>query len=376
MKIIRKYAGIDWILFLATIPLLAAGLISMRSFGGESNYYFTRQLFWIGISVFVFFAFSLIDWRFLRKSELLAGFFILISFFLAALLVLGHTVKGAASWFNLGFFSIEPVDPLKIVIILILAKYFSRRHIEIADIRHIILPSLYVFIPAFMVFLQPDFGSFIIIFLIWLGMMLVSGINKKHLLAIFLIAIVTLASAWMFVFKPYQKARILTFIDPARDARGAGYNALQSMIAVGSGRFFGKGIGFGSQSRLEFLPEHQTDFVFAAFAEEWGFVGALFIFLFYGIIIWRIFRIAALGQSNFESLYGIGVAIFLMAHFFVNIGMNIGIMPITGTTLPFLSYGGTHMLTVYTALGILMGMRQYSRHTHPEDAEKEFLGPK
>ena len=376
MKIIRKYAGIDWILFLATIPLLAAGLISMRSFGNESNYYFTRQLFWIGISVFVFFVFSLIDWRFLRKSELLAGFFVLISFFLAILLVLGKTVKGAASWFDLGLFSIEPVDPLKIVVILILAKYFSRRHIEIANIRHIILPSLYVFIPTLLVFLQPDFGSSIIIFLIWLGMMLVSGINKKHLLAIFLIVAVTLVSAWLFAFKPYQKARILTFIDPARDARGAGYNALQSMIAVGSGQFFGKGIGFGSQSRLEFLPEHQTDFVFAAFAEEWGFVGALFIFLFYGIIIWRIFRIAALGRSNFESLYGIGVAVFLTAHFFVNIGMNIGIMPITGTTLPFLSYGGTHMLTVYTALGILMGMRRYSRHTHPDDAEKEFLGPR
>ena len=376
MKIIQRYAGIDWILFLATIPLLAAGLISMRSFGGESDYYFTRQLFWIGISFFVFFAFSLVDWRFLRKSELLAGFFVLMSFFLAALLVFGHTVKGAASWFDLGFFSIEPVDPLKIVVILILAKYFSRRHIEIANIRHIILPSLYVFIPAFLVFLQPDFGSFIIIFLIWLGMMLMSGINKKHLLAIFLIVIVTLASAWFFVFKPYQKARILTFVDPARDARGAGYNALQSMIAVGSGKFFGKGIGFGSQSRLEFLPEHQTDFVFAAFAEEWGFAGALFVFLFYGIIIWRIFKIAAFGRSNFESLYGIGTAIFLMAHFFVNIGMNIGIMPITGTTLPFLSYGGSHMLTVYAALGILMGMRRYSRHTHPDDAETEFLGPR
>ena len=376
MKVIQRYAGIDWILFLATIPLLAAGLISMRSFGGESDYYFTRQLFWIGISIFVFFAFSLVDWRFLRKSELLAGFFVLMSFFLAALLVFGHTVKGAASWFDLGFFSVEPVDPLKILVILILAKYFSRRHIEIANIRHIILPSLYVFIPAFLVFLQPDFGSFIIIFLIWLGMMLVSGINKKHLLFIFLIAVVTLASAWFFVFKPYQKARILTFVDPARDTRGAGYNALQSMIAVGSGRFFGKGIGFGSQSRLEFLPEHQTDFVFAAFAEEWGFVGALFVFLFYGIIIWRIFKIAALGRSNFESLYGIGTAIFLTAHFFVNIGMNIGIMPITGTTLPFLSYGGSHMLTVYAALGILMGMRRYSRHTHPDDAETEFLGPR
>ncbi|MEK7142562.1 MAG: rod shape-determining protein RodA [Patescibacteria group bacterium] len=376
MKIIQKYADIDWILFLATVPLLAVGLVGMRSFGGESDYYFTRQLFWIGISVFVFFSFSLVDWRFLRKSELLAGFFVVASFFLAVLLLLGHSVKGASSWFDFGLFSVEPVDPLKIVIILILAKYFSRRHIEIANIRHIILPSLYVFIPTLLVFLQPDFGSSIIIFLIWLGMMLVSGINKKHLIIIFLIAVATLASAWLFAFKPYQKARVLTFLDPTRDVRGSGYNALQSMIAVGSGQFFGRGIGFGTQSRLEFLPEHQTDFIFAAFAEEWGFVGALFVFVFFGILIWRVLKIASLGQSNFESLYGVGVAIFLMAHLFVNIGMNIGIMPITGTTLPFLSYGGTHMLTVFMALGILMGMRRYSRHTHPDDSETEFLGPR
>ena len=211
MKIIQRYAGIDWILFLATMPLLATGLISMRSFGGESDYYFTRQFVWIGISIFVFSAFSLVDWRFLRKSELLAGFFCFDKLFFGGLLVLGKTVKGAASWFDFGFFSVEPVDPLKIVVILILAKYFSRRHIEIANIRHIILPSLYVFIPTFLVFLQPDFGSFIIIFLIWLGMMLVSGINKKHLLAIFLIVIVTLALAWLFVFKPYQKGSYFDF---------------------------------------------------------------------------------------------------------------------------------------------------------------------
>ena len=376
MKIIQRCADIDWVLFLATAPLLAVGLLGMRSFGGESDYYFIRQLFWIGISVFVFFVFSLVDWRFLRKSELLAGFFMVVSFLLGILLLMGKSIKGASSWFDFGLFSVEPVDPLKIIIILILAKYFSRRHIEIANIRHIILPSLYVFIPTFLVFLQPDFGSSIIIFLIWLGMMLVSGINKKHLIIIFLIVVATLTSAWLFAFEPYQKARILTFVDPSRDVRGSGYNALQSMIAVGSGQFFGRGIGFGTQSRLEFLPEHQTDFIFAAFAEEWGFVGVLFVFVFYGILIWRILKIASLGQSNFESLYGVGVAIFLMAHFFVNVGMNVGIMPITGTTLPFLSYGGTHMLTVFMSLGILMGMRKYSRHIHPNDAETEFLGPK
>lgn len=376
MKNIRSFVDIDWILFLSTIPLLAAGLISMRSFGLGNDYFFSRQLLWITFSVLAFFIFSVIDWRFLKKSEIIALFFFAANFFLAILLVFGKTVKGSASWFNFGFFSVEPVDPLKIIIILTLAKYFSRRHIEIANIKHIILPSLYVFLPAFLVFLQPDFGSAIVVFLIWLGMMMVSGINKRHLFVIFLVVAITMVSVWLFVFKPYQKDRVRTFLDPMRDVKGAGYNALQSMIAVGSGQLFGKGIGFGSQSRLEFLPEHQTDFIFAAFAEEWGFVGAMFIFLFYGIVIWRVLKNTSLGQSNFESLYGIGVAVFLTAHFFVNVGMNIGVLPVTGITLPFLSYGGTHMLTVYTALGILMGMRRYSRHTHPDDAEKEFLGPR
>ncbi len=146
------------------------------------------------------------------------------------------------------------------------------------------------------------------------------------------------------------------------------------MIAVGSGQIFGKGIGFGTQSRLEFLPEHQTDFIFAAFAEEWGLVGVLFIFIFFGIVIWRILKNAFLGQGNFESLFGFGLAIFLMAHFIVNIGMNIGLLPITGTTLPFMSYGGSHMITVFAGLGVLMGMRRYARSAHREDATAEFLG--
>lgn len=379
MKSIQKYANaasIDWVLFLATIPLLVAGLVSMRAFGGGADYYFNRQVFWIAFGIFTFFAFSLIDWRFLRKTEVLVGLFLSANFLLVMLLAIGKATKGATSWFNFGFFSVEPVDLLKIVIILVLAKYFSRRHIEIANVRHIVLSGLYAVIPVFLVFLQPDFGSAVIIFLIWLGMIMVSGVSKKHLIAIFLIAAVLLGISWLFVFKPYQKARILNFVNPTRDVKGSGYNAMQSMIAVGSGQFLGKGIGYGSQSRLEFLPEHQTDFIFAAFAEEWGFAGALFVFLFYGIVIWRILKNSALGQSNFEALYGIGLAIFLMGHFFVHVGMNIGIMPITGLTLPFLSYGGTHMLTVYASLGILMGMRRYSRHTHPDDAETEFLGPR
>ncbi|NOY35702.1 MAG: rod shape-determining protein RodA [bacterium] len=374
MKTAKQYFNIDWILFLSTLPLLAGGLITMRALGAGNNYFFFRQIIWILVSFAVFFLFSAIDWRFLRRGELLVALLAGAVAVLAFLLIMGKTVKGAASWIALPFFAIEPSDPIKLLVILILAKYFSRRHIEIAHIRHIIVSGIYVFIPTILIFFQPDFGSAIIFFLIWLGMIMVSGVSKKHLLLVFLAIAITFSVSWFFAFEPYQKDRVLTFLHPLKDIRGAGYNAYQSMIAVGSGQIFGKGIGFGTQSRLEFLPEHQTDFVFAAFAEEWGLVGVFFIFVFFGIVIWRILKNAFLGQGNFESLFGFGLAIFLMAHFIVHIGMNIGLLPITGTTLPFMSYGGSHMITVFGGLGILMGMRRYARSAHREDATAEFLG--
>jgi len=374
MKAIYKN-HIDWILVLSILPILGVGLITMKSFGGlESDYFFTRQVIWIGISFLLFFVFGFIDWRFLRNGKLLIILFAISCFTLFVLLFFVSAVKGASSWIDFGFFSVEPSDPIKLLLIMILAKYFSRRHTEIANIKHILVSGIYAFVPFVLILLQPDFGSAVIIFFIWLGMILASGVSKKHLFIVFFTVIITFATFWMLVFAPYQKARIKSFIDPLADIQGTGYNAYQSMIAVGSGQLFGKGIGFGTQSRLSFLPEHQTDFIFAAFAEEWGFVGVLLLFLFFGIVIWRILENAMLGASNFESLFGVGFAIFLISHFTIHIGMNIGVLPITGTTIPFLSYGGSHMLTVFAGLGILMGMRRYGRITHHEDTHKEFLG--
>lgn len=368
--------NIDWVLFLATSPIVASGLITMRAFGVENDYFFTRQVIWVLISFAVFFVFSFVDWRFLKKGELLLFLFGISILVLAILLILGKAVKGAASWFDLKLFAVEPIDPIKLLLILILAKYFSRRHIEIAHFKHMVISAIYAVVPAALVFFQPDFGSALIIFLVWLGMILVSGVSKKHLLVVFLIAVLVFAAAWVFFLKPYQKNRILTFFDPLRDARGAGYNALQSVIAVGSGQILGRGIGYGNQSRLGFLPEHETDFIFASFAEEWGLIGVLFLFVFYALVIWRIIRSAYVGQSNFETLFGLGLAILIMAHFIVNVGMNIGLLPITGVNLSFMSYGGTHMFVIYAGLGMLMGMRRYSRQAHPQDMGAEFLGPK
>ncbi len=364
---------VDWALFWASLLLSLAGLVTMNSFVGE-RYFFDRQVIWLSLSLVVFFFASMIDWRFLRRTGIIVSLFAFFCGLLLLLFSLGTVVKGAQSWFDFGGFSFQPSDPVKLVLILVLAKYFTRRHIEIAHIRHLLVSGVYALILVGLVIVQPDFGSAIILFGIWFGMVLVSGISKKHLLAVVLLGIIAFATLWFFVFQPYQKQRILTFIHPLADIRGTGYNAYQSTIAVGSGHLFGKGIGYGTQSKLQFLPEYETDFIFAAFAEEWGFFGVLLLLLLFAVVIWRIIHNAMLGAGNFETFFGLGLAILFMIHIIIHVGMNIGLLPVTGTTIPFMSYGGSHLLTEYLGLGILMGMRRYSRATHRGDAQNEVLG--
>ncbi len=364
--------GIDWILFLSTLPLLGAGLVTMNSFTGDSTL-FLKQLSWICVSIIIFFCLSFVDFRFLRRTWVSVTLFLSSCAVLTLLFVVGRVVKGAVSWFHLGALSFQPSDAIKIVILIILAKYFSRRHMEIANIRHILISGFYVFVIFSLVMIQPDFGSAIIIFFLWLGMVLVSGISKKHLLALGMIGLVSFILLWNFGFKEYQKNRIMNFVNPMADIHGSGYNAYQSTIAVGSGQFWGKGLGYGTQSRLKFLPEFQTDFIFSAYAEEWGFVGVVILFVMFGILVWRIIVNSLYGETNFEILFGLGVAILIITHFIINIGMNIQLLPVTGTTLPFLSYGGTHILTEFTGLGILMGMRRYRRVAHKDEVKNEFI---
>jgi rod shape determining protein RodA len=372
----RVVKRIDWILIFFILPIMMAGLFTMKSFApgeGEASY-FTRELFWIGISFAIFFIFANIDFRFLKRTDVLITLFLIFSGILLLLFILGTVTNGAKSWFNLGLLSFQPVDMMKLVLILILSKYFSRRHVEIKNIKHLFISGIYMAIPLILVLLQPDFGSAMVLLLIWMGMVLVSGISKTHLLFVFISGAVMFGLLWTFAFAPYQKARILTFLNPLSDIHGSGYNAFQSTIAVGSGQLLGKGLGFGTQSRLAFLPEPQTDFIFAAFAEEWGFVGSALLLLLFALVIFRILYIASLGATNFETLFGLGVAIFFLGHILINIGMNLGLMPVTGIPLPFMSYGGSHLLTEFMALGILMSMRRYGRIAHRDDMHNEFLG--
>lgn len=369
----NKFINIDWILVGALIPILLSGLFTMNSFAGQ-NIFFDRQIIWIIISFVVFVVLSFIDFKFLRRTSVVTFLYVVSGTLLMILFVTGSVFKGAQSWFNLGFFAFQPSELAKLVLIILLAKYFSRRHVEIKNIRHILVSGIYSGLFFVLILFQPDFGSALIIFSIWFGMVMVSGISKKHLLLVFSLAVLAVGFFWGFIFEDYQKARILTFVNPLEDIQGAGYNAYQSQITVGSGEFLGKGLGYGTQSRLEFLPEYETDFIFAAFAEEWGFIGVLILFLLYGIFIWRIIVNAIYGATNFEILFALGLAIMFVAHLFVHIGMNVGVMPITGITIPFMSYGGSHLLVSFIGLGILMGMRKYSRGAHRDVMRNEFLG--
>ncbi|MEN9913108.1 MAG: rod shape-determining protein RodA, rod shape determining protein RodA [Candidatus Parcubacteria bacterium] len=364
----------DWWIICAAVPILVAGLMTMYSFTGD-NSFASHQFVWILVAVAIFFVVSSIDARFLKSTWVSASAFGIAFILLVILSILGKVVNGAQGWFDLGTFSFQPSDFAKIALIIVLAKYFSRRHIEIANVRHIIISGLYAFVLFALVLVQPDLGSAMMIFFIWLGMTMVSGLSKKHLFAMLGIGLVTFILLWSFGFKEYQKDRIRNFVDPLSDIHGAGYNAYQSTVAVGSGEMWGKGLGYGTQSRLKFLPEYQTDFIFAAFAEEWGFAGVIILFGLYGIIIWRIILNAMNGASNFEILFGAGAAVFFIVHIAINIGMNMQLLPVTGTPLPLMSYGGTHLLTEFIILGLVVSMRRYSRGAHRDAVNNEFIGP-
>src|SRR6056297_1768319 len=359
-QFVTLFRGFDSWLFSGALLLSLLGLITMYTHSGE-NIFFDRQIIWIGLAVVGLLAAMVPDYRFLRTGNIaFVGYLAIISLLILVLFI-GEITLGAQSRFDLGFFSLQPSDPAKLVLIIVLAKYFAKRHELIGDFRHIVVSGVYALVLFGLVFIQPDFGSAIILFFIWFGMILVAGIKFRHLLVVFGLGVLSFFVMWNFVFLDYQKERIATFLDPLSDIQGAGYNAYQSTVAVGSGQVWGKGVGYGTQSKLEFLPEYETDFIFAAFAEEWGYVGVLVLFTFFGILIWRLLQHAVLGASNFERLFAVGVSILNISHFFVHIGMNIGVLPVTGTTVPFLSYGGSHLMTTFLGIGMVMAMRRYTK---------------
>ena len=364
---------IGWPLYATGCMLSVLGIITINTFGiGASGA--PRQIIWLAIATLVFIACASIDMRFIRRTPIIIVGYVAVAILLAALLVIGHATLGAKSWFNFGLFSFQPADPAKIVLIALMAKYFSRRHMEIGYFWHVIISAAYAGTLVLLILIEPDLGMAVIFMAIWFGVLLVSGIPKRHLAIVIIIGIVAALGLWFGGLHAYQRARIMAFVNPAADIHGAGYNAYQAVVATGSGQLWGKGIGYGTQSKLRFLPEYDTDFIFAAFAEEWGFVGVTLVLVLYGLLLFQLLALSRRMSTNFDALFTLGVVILFLASITVHVGINLGLLPVTGTTLPFMSSGGSHLLVEFALLGIITSLAQYGRSVPREAALAEYEG--
>jgi len=341
------------------VALTAFGLLSIysSSFREGSFLNFEKQIIFLGIGLALMTTISFFDYRVLKNnSYLILTLYFLGLILLGGLFLFGSEIREVKSWYRIGPFSLGPVAPVKIILIILFAKYFSMRHVEMYKFRHIIFSGGYTFFPALLVFFQPDLGSVLILIMIWAGILIISGIKIRHFLILVLCGILIVVLGWQFVLKDYQKQRIVSFIVPY-DPLGVSWSQNQSKIAIGSGGILGKGIARGSQTQYKFLPEPQTDFIFASIAEEMGLAGVLVLFSLFSLLIGRIIKIAQSCHSNFARIFALGIVVFIFSQFFVNVGMNLGLLPIIGVPLPLVSYGGSSLISIYGGLGIIQSIK-------------------
>ena len=353
-----KLISIDYILVISIFILGIVSMFAMYSTdGGQFKYHTESHI----LRFFVFFAMfiilSFVQIRFWHSTSYLI--YILFLILLIAVKYFGLTSSGSQRWLNLYFMNLQPSELMKIGLILFLSKYYHRIPIEsINKLRFLFLPIFVLICPVLLVVMQPDLGTSLLIAAGGLVVAWLAGVRVKFFAYSLLIFIALLPIAISFL-KPYQKARILTFLNPEKDPLGAGYQIIQSKIAIGSGGLFGKGFLNGSQSYLDYLPEKHTDFIFTLFSEEFGFFGSVFILLLYGIIVSRIVNIGNITRSNFGKLYCYSFATAFFIYVVVNMGMVLGLLPIVGSPLPILSYGGSSMMAIMFGLGIAMSCKVY-----------------
>jgi rod shape determining protein RodA len=361
MKILSVFKNLDWWLISACFSLSAIGLLSIYSTSFYQNGFsqFYKQLIFLGLAFIALVLFSLWDYRVLRSH----GHSILFIYLFLILSLLGlffmPKIRGIQGWYKLGPVSFDPVPFMGLGLIIVLAKYLSSRYIHLRQFHYIVFSSLYALVPAFLVFLQPDLGSALILVLIWLGMILVSGIKFSHLSILFLIALFVLGGIWTLGTKEYQRERITDFLSSSFSDNISSWHLRQAEIAIGSGGILGKGFLQGSQARYGFLPEAKTDFIFSAIAEEFGLIGIFALLSLFLFIVWRIGKIIFSSMNNFARLFGVGLGILLTAQVFVNIGMNLGLLPIIGIPLPLVSYGGSGLIAFYIGMGLIMSIKRH-----------------
>lgn len=356
---LNHFKKLDWLLISCSVLLTVFGLVAIWSTGLAKGDFlnFQKQAIFFVVGLAIMFSISFFDYRILRNNPYL----ILILYFFCLLMLAGlyffaPVIRGTRGWYRLGFFTLDPTEPIKIVLVILLAKYFSLRHIEMYKFRHILISGLYLFFPVILTFMKPDLGGTLILILIWLGILIVSGIKINHFLILLFCFIVLSVFSWHFLLKDYQRERIISFVLPY-NVLGGSWSQAQTKISIGSGNIFGKGIGNDSQVQYGFLPEPHTDFIFSVIAEEWGLVGVCIFFVLYLIMIWRILKIAVLSQSNFPRLFSVGFTIILITQFAINIGMNLAFLPVVGIYLPLVSYGGSGLMANYFSLGILESIK-------------------
>lgn len=347
----------DWLLFVSVFLLSVLGLAAIYSVDlsrGEGLVFFKKQLFVFGMGVAVLLFLGMTQYNFFRVHAKL--FYFLSLLLLVAVLLLGDTIRGTRGWFDFGLFSFQPVEAAKGALILILAYVVANfgRRFELA--LFFFGTGFLALLPVALVMLQPDLGSAVILGLIWLGVILLVGTRRIFLFSFLILILTTAVLFWCYILQDYQRDRILNFVNPARDPLNSGYNTSQALIAIGSGQMFGKGLGFGSQSQLRFLPEAQTDFIFSVIGEELGFAGVIVLLTLYGVMLWRLWRIVAQSDDDFISVSVCGMMIIFSGQLIINVGANLGLLPVTGITLPFVSSGGSSLIINLALIGVAQSM--------------------
>jgi rod shape determining protein RodA len=355
----RLLLNFDWTLFILVLLLSIIGLLNIYSAGfsltdTRQTPFYVKQIQWILLGVAGMAVAFFVDYRFLgRHAYTIYGISIIL---LLVVFVTGYTTRGSQRWIAIGGFTFQPSELVKLTIILALAKYFDRHRLgRDYRLKELLIPVLIVLIPFAFILKQPDLGTGLILLILFVSITFFIGLDWRSLFIAAAGGLVLVPIGW-FVLKDYQKERILTFFSPERDPLGSGYHIIQSMIAVGSGGLFGKGFLKGSQTQLKFLPEQQTDFVFSVFAEEWGFLGGMVLmFMFLSLILWGI-KIVIHSKDYLGAVIAFGITMLLFWEVFINVGMVLGILPVVGIPLPFLSYGGSAMVVLMTAIGLLMNI--------------------
>jgi rod shape determining protein RodA len=357
---IDKLKAVDYFLIIIVAIIGSISVFSIYSTeSGNFSFYTKNHLIRFLVFFFMFLILSFIRVSAWYRQAYI--FYIIGILLLLYVMLFGISASGSKRWINLFVMNFQPSELMKIAIIVCFARYYH--HIQSSDIqsyKYLLQPTVLLLIPCYLVIAQPDLGTAILIAGSGLAIIWLAGLNLKYFVYSGLILLVSLPFV-ISVLKPYQKSRILTFFNPERDPLGAGYQIIQSKIAIGSGGFLGKGFLQGTQSYLEFLPEKHTDFIFTLFSEEFGFVGSAILIFLYALLIYRIIRIGFLSRSFFAKLYCFGFASALFLYIFVNIAMVVGLLPIVGAPLPIMSYGGSSMLSIMLGLSIVMSCKIYSR---------------